>query len=152
TAAEPGQVVAAGQPVVRLARDGEKEIVLNAPEGQLARFKVGQEVGISLWADPGNVFRGRVREIAGGADPVTRTYAVRVTALGAPAGAQLGMTANVIFNGSADAALVVLPLSALARDGADAAVWVVDPQSRQVKLRPVTIAQFREDGVTVTSG
>jgi multidrug resistance efflux pump len=51
-AAEPGQVVAAGQPVLKLARAGEKEVVLNAPEGQLARFKPGQEVGISLWAAP----------------------------------------------------------------------------------------------------
>jgi multidrug resistance efflux pump len=73
--AEPGQVVAAGQAVLRLARAGEKEVVLNAPEGQLARFKPGQDVAITLWADPSKSFRGRVREVAGGADPVTRTYA-----------------------------------------------------------------------------
>ncbi len=151
-AAEPGQVVTAGQAVVHLARAGEKEVVINAPEGQLARFKVGQEVGISLWSDPGNVFPGRIREIAGGADPVTRTYAVRVAALDAPATAQLGMTANVVLDRAADASLVVLPLSALARAGADAAVWVVDPKTSQVKLRKVAIGQFREDGVTVTSG
>jgi hypothetical protein len=72
--------------VLRLARAGEKEVVLNAPEGQLARFKPGQDVAITLWADPSNPFRGRVREVAGGADPVTRTYAVRVSALDAPCG------------------------------------------------------------------
>ena len=151
-AAEPGQVVTSGQTVLRLARAGEQEVVLNAPESQLARFKVGQEVGISLWAEPANVFRGRVREIAGGADPVTRTYAVRVSALDAPARAQLGMTANVLFNPVADATLVLLPLSALAGDRAQPAVWVVDPATSQVKLRPVAVGQFREDGVTVTSG
>ena len=151
-AAEPGQVVTAGQLVLRLARSGEKEVVINAPESQLARFKVGQEAGISLWADPNTVFAGRIREIAGGADPVTRTYAVRVSALNAPAQAQLGMTANVAFNPAADAGLVLLPLSALARGGNDAAVWVVDPKTSQVKLRKVAIGQFREDGVTVTSG
>jgi multidrug efflux system membrane fusion protein len=50
--AEPGQVVTPGQPVLRLARSGEKEVVVNAPESQLSRFKVGQAVSISLWADP----------------------------------------------------------------------------------------------------
>ena len=151
-AAEPGQVVTAGQAVLKLARAGEKEVVINAPESQLARFKVGQDVGISLWADPNTLFPGRIREIAGGADPVTRTYAVRVTALNTPEQAQLGMTANVVFNPAADASLVLLPLTALARGGADAAVWIVDPRTSQVKLRPVAIGQFREDGVTVTRG
>jgi multidrug efflux system membrane fusion protein len=151
-AAEPGQIVTAGQAVLRLARAGEKEVVINAPESQLARFKVGENVGISLWADPGTLFPGRIREIAGGADPVTRTYAVRVTALDTPAQAQLGMTANVVFNPAADASLVLLPLSALARGGNDAAVWIVDPKTSQVKMRKVAIGQFREDGVTITSG
>ncbi len=151
-AAEPGQVLAAGQAVVRLARSGEKEVVVNAPEGQLARFKVGQEVGINLWSEPSKMFAGRIREIAGGADPVTRTYAVRVSAIGAPVQAQLGMTANVLFNPASDASLVLLPLSALARGANDPAVWVVDPATSRVRLRPVSVGQFREDGVTVTSG
>ena len=150
--AEPGQVVAAGQPVLRLARTGEKEVVVNAPESQVGRFKPGQAVAVSLWADPSTVFPGRVREIAGGADPVTRTYAVRVSAPTAPSGAQLGMTASVLFNSSVDPKLVLLPLSALARQGANAAVWIVDPATSKVKLRNVTIGQFREDGVTVTAG
>ena len=155
--AEPGQVVAAGQPVLRLARDGEKEVVLNAPEGELARFKPGQEARIALWAEPGKVFAGRVREIAGGADPVTRTYAVRVTAVDAPPTAQLGMTANVTF-GSATGTAVVLPLSAvmgatLSQGKANtASVWVVDPKSGQVHARKVEVSQFGEHGATITSG
>lgn len=152
TAAEPGQVLTAGQAVLRLARAGEKEVVVNAPENQLARFEVGQEVAISLWADPSKVFPGRIREIAGGADPVTRTYAVRVSAPSAPEAAQLGMTANVHFGGAADASLVLLPLSAIAGDTSSPAVWVVDPKTSQVKRRAVSIAQFREDGVTIASG
>ena len=151
-AAEPGQVVAAGQPVLRLAHSGEKEIVLNAPESQLARFKPGQQVAISLWAEPGRKFAGRIREVAGGADAATRTYAVRVTAIDPPATAQLGMTANVVFANGADPGLFLLPLTALARDRNDPAVWVVDPATKRVKLRPVTVGQFREDGLTVTSG
>ena len=151
-AAEPGQVVTAGQAVVKLAHAGEKEVVLNAPESQLARFKAGQDVAICLWADPSNVFRGRVREIAGGADPVTRTYTVRVSAMDVPAQAQLGMTANVMFNATQNASLVVLPLSALARSRSEPAVWVVDPKTSQVRLRAVAVGQYREDGVTILSG
>jgi multidrug efflux system membrane fusion protein len=151
-AAEPGQVVAAGQSILKLAHAGEKEVVVNAPESQLARFKVGQDVTLSLWADRAKVFPGRIREIAGGADPATRTYAVRVSALSVPATAQLGMTANVLFNPTADAKLVLLPLSAVAHERTDPAVWVVDPKTSQVKLRKVAIGQFREDGVTITSG
>lgn len=151
-AAEPGQVVGAGQPVLKLARSGEKEVVVNAPESQVGHFKVGQAAVISLWADPTTVFPGRVREIGGGADPVTRTYAVRIAALNAPAAAQLGMTANVLFNSATDPELVVLPLSALAQDGGQAAVWVVEPASNKVKMRQVTVGQFREDGVTITAG
>ena len=152
TAAEAGQVLAAGQAVLRLAHAGEKEVVVNAPENQLARFKVGQDVTITLWADPTQVFPGRIREIAGGADPVTRTYTVRVSAIGPPASAQIGMTANVLFGGATDASLVLLPLSAIAGEPSAPAVWIVDPRTNQVKLRKVAIAQFREDGVTIASG
>jgi len=149
---EPGQVVAAGQPVLKLAHAGESEVVVNAPEGQLARFKAGQDVAIQLWADPAKPFHGRIREIAGGADPVTRTYAVRVSAVDPPAQAQLGMTANVVFNASADSGIVLLPLSALAGNDEKPAVWVIDPATSRVKLRAVSVGQYREDGVTITSG
>jgi RND family efflux transporter MFP subunit len=150
--AEPGQVVSAGQPVLRLARSGEQEVVVNAPESQLARFKTGQDVGISLWSDSANIFRGRVREVAGGADPVTRTYTVRVSAIDPPATAQLGMTANVLFSSAADAQSVLLPLSALAGDRAQPSVWIVDPATKQVRAKPVTVGQYREDGVSIIGG
>ena len=151
-AAEPGQVVQAGQAILKLAHAGEKEVVVNAPESQLARFKAGNAVAISLWSDAGTLFAGRIREVAGGADPVTRTYTVRVTVINPPAQAQLGMTANVIFASTPDAELVLLPLSALAREGDNATVWVVDPKLNQVKMRKVTVGQYREDGVTITQG
>ena len=109
-------------------------------------------MGISLWAAPERVFRGRVREVAGGADPVTRTYAVRVTAIDTPAEAQLGMTANVLFTPANDSQLVLLPLSALAGDRAQPTVWVVDPSTSQVRAKPVTVGQLREDGVSITGG
>lgn len=150
--AEPGQVVAAGQPIMKVARSGEKEVVLNAPEGQLARFRVGEEVAIALWSDPQRLFRGRIREVAGGADPVTRTYQVKVAAPDAPPNAQIGMTANVHFKPAVDAGLVLLPLTAIAGEKDAPAVWVVDPKTSKVALRRVKVGQFREDGATIVEG
>jgi multidrug efflux system membrane fusion protein len=150
--AEPGQVLAAGQPVLRLAHAGEKEVVVSVPESQVARFRIGQAVAISLWADASVLFPGRVREIAGGADPVTRTYAVRISALNPPEQAHLGMSTNVLVQSTVDPRLVLLPLTAIAREGGNPAVWVVDPATGTVKLRQVSVGQFREDGVTVTGG
>jgi multidrug efflux system membrane fusion protein len=151
-AAEPGQVVAAGQSVMRLAHSGEMDVVLNAPENQLARFKVGEEVIVTLWADPKTAFAGRIREVAGGADPVTRTFTVKVAIAKPPSGVQVGMTANVAFKALASEGIVLLPLSALAGKESEPAVWVVDPKTNQVKLRLVQVGQFREDGVTIVSG
>lgn len=151
-AAEPGQVVAAGQPVLRIARAGEKEVEIAVPESQLSRFKVGNPVAVHLWAHPGQPFAGRVREVAGGADPATRTYGVRITALNPPQAAQLGMTASVLLQQAIDPALVVLPMTALSRSASDPAVWVVEPSTSQVALRLVKVGQYREDGVTITSG
>jgi multidrug efflux system membrane fusion protein len=150
--AEPGQVVAAGQPVLRLARDGEIDVVVNAPESSVARLRPGQEVVIFLWADPGRRFPGRVREIAGGADAVTRTFAVRVSVTQVPPGARIGMSATVALPQREDAGLVVVPLTALVRQGDAASVWIVDPKSSRVLARPVQVGQYREDGATIVSG
>ena len=142
----------AGQPVMRLARDGEMEIVISVPEGQIARFRPGQDVAIALWADSATPVAGRVREIAGGADAVTRTFTVRVSVPQAPANARVGMSANIALQQTLDPGLVILPLTALVRRGDTASVWVVDPKSARVRLRPVTLGQYREDGATILAG
>ena len=150
--AEPGQVVAAGQPILRLARDGEMEVVIHAPESEVGRIRRGQDVAIFLWADPANRFPGRIREIAGGADATTRTFAVRVAAARVPPGARPGMSATVVLQQPQDGSLVVLPISALVRDGEAAAVWIVDPGSSRVARRKVEVGRYREDGATILSG
>jgi RND family efflux transporter MFP subunit len=152
--AEPGQVVAAGQAVMRLAQDGAREVVIHLPEGDLGRFKVGQAAVVSRWADPARLLPGAIREIAGAADPVTRTYAVRISLPNAPADAHLGMSANVGFHGNDKGAAILLPLTAITRDRekGEPAVWVVDPATSKVGLRTVTIGQYREDGVSVLAG
>ena len=74
--AEPGQVVAAGQAVVRIARLGEKDAVINVAENQLAAVKANPRAKIGLWSNPDKLYAGTVREIAAAADPATRTYTV----------------------------------------------------------------------------
>jgi len=150
--AEPGQVVAAGQPILRLARDGPMEVVISVPEGQVSRLRAGQPVALSLWAQPEAVFPGQVREVAGGADPVTRTFAVRVAAPRHPEGMRVGMTANVALAPATDERVMVVPLTALTKDGAEAAVWVVDPKTSRANKRRVKVGQYREDGATILSG
>lgn len=151
-AAEAGQVVGAGQAIFKLARDGEPEVAISVPENRLQELERAQEIGVFLWASPQKFYPARVREISPAVDPVTRTFAVRVSIQGADPAVQLGMTANVGLRGTGAATAVLIPLPALYRQGSAPAVWVYDPQSHQVSLRPVTVAQYREDGIVVAAG
>jgi multidrug efflux system membrane fusion protein len=151
-AAEVGQVVGAGQTVLRVARPGFSEIAISVPENRLKEVKRGMDVRINLWAVPEHLYRGRVREISPAADAVTRTYLAKVTVLDADDTMQMGMTANVFLDVAADPNVVRLPSTALYQKGADTAVWVVDAGSSQVKLRPVTVGKFADDHVVVTGG
>ncbi len=149
--AEAGQVVAAGQAVFLLAVNGEREVAISVPEQGLERFAVGRELAVELWTRPGQRFPGSVRELSPAADPVTRTYAARVS-FSAPAnGVELGQSARVYARVDGDSRLR-LPLSALAQRKDQAAVWVVDPASQKVHLRTIAVGAFAEDGVPVISG
>ncbi len=150
--AEAGQVVAAGQTVVRLARDGEKEIQIAVPENRLPELKAAQKIEVTLWAVADKRYAGTIREISPGADAVTRTYAVRIAVADADAEMRLGMTATVILQQAGGSGVVVLPLTSLYQQGANVAVWVVDAATQTVKLAPVKVGMFREDTVTVVSG
>jgi len=93
--AETGQVVAPGQPVIKLARLDEKEIAIDIPEHRVAGIKLQQEVGVTLWVDGDKRIKARIREIAAAADPVSRTYRVKATVLEDRDDVRLGMTATV---------------------------------------------------------
>ena len=150
--AEVGQVVSAAQAVMKLARTDEKEVVISIPENRLADLTAAGEINVTLWADPAKAYRGRVREVSPSADPVTRTYAARISILDADAAVSLGMTANVYLKGLQRGATMLLPATALFQDDGKAAVWVVDPAASQVKLVPVEIGEYVEDQVTVLAG
>ncbi len=150
---EAGQVVGVGQIVIKLAREGEREVAISVPENRLDEILGAKTLVVALWAKPGKVYPARVREIAPAVDPVTRTFAVRVSILKPDTGLQWGMTANVgVMNEGARTA-ALLPLSSVyhANDGAPA-VWIYDPQSHKVALRAVKLGTYRQDGVLIEDG
>jgi RND family efflux transporter MFP subunit len=150
TLAEPGQVVAIGQAVARLAHRGEKEAVVALPEMWLAEARKSKAT-VRLWAERDRSFDARLRELSPQADVATRTYAARFTITNADDAVAFGMTATVTLTQSADAKVAKLPLSAVVNRGGGASVYVVDA-SGTLAVRPVTVASFTEDAALVTSG
>lgn len=152
TLAEAGQVVSAGQPVIRMAQDGEREVAIAIPESQYAGLKLGMQAEVVLWSELGadKVRSGHVRELSPAADAVSRTYAARV-ALDDDS-APLGMTAQVRLATAAQAsAELLVPISALFQQGEQAALWIVAPD-HSVSLRAVQVASYRDDGAVLRSG
>jgi RND family efflux transporter MFP subunit len=150
TLAEPGQVVAIGQAVARLAHHGDKEAVIALPEGWLGEARKSA-AAVRLWSDPDRSFRAHLRELSPQADPATRTYAARFTIDRAGDTVAFGMTATVTLSHAADSRVARLPLSAILNRGTGPSVYVVD-ETNALQLRPVTVASFTEDAALVTSG
>jgi RND family efflux transporter MFP subunit len=153
--AEPGQVVSAGLPVVRVAQDGPRDAVFSVPEDKIAAVRPGSAVAVRVW--PGQtLLDGKVREVSASADPVTRTYQVKVglevkDAKDVP---PLGATVTVLPQAQAvqSAPVIKLPTSALRQEGQTTAVWVLDPASMTVKSQPVQIATADGNEAVVASG
>ncbi len=151
TLAEAGQVVAAGQPVLRLAPDGEREVAIAVPESQLADLRIGAPAEITLLTPGAAPLAGRLRELAPAADPASRTYAARLTLSQAGPDVALGMTARVRFAANRKSEGLLIPLSAIFQQGEKAAVWIV-AADRTVSLRPVQVAAYRDDGAVIAGG
>ncbi len=141
-----GQVVTAGQAVAAVAHTAEVEVVADVPENRLADVRAAHDVTVTLWAAPGTMLHGRVREVGALADPASRTFAVKVSVLDAPLGVlALGMTATVSF-GLAGPPVAPLPPGALTDMAGKPAVWVFDPATQRAALRPVELAGYAPDG------
>ncbi|MCB1755827.1 MAG: efflux RND transporter periplasmic adaptor subunit [Gammaproteobacteria bacterium] len=147
---EVGQVVSAGLPVFDVERSGEREVELSVPEQQRDAVIAAAEIDIRLWALPGKSYRGRLRELAPSADPVTRTYAVRVGIENPDEDIKPGMTARVYFQGDGGDA-IVLPMSALYTTTDQPQVWRVNPDNT-VSAVDVTTGVFVGNQVTIESG
>lgn len=148
---EPGQVVSAGSPVVTIALDGEKEVVIAVPETDIAQFKLGKIVQAHFWARKDLTLNGTVREVAGSANAQSRTFNVRVS-LPANPDIRLGMTAMIAAQGEEAQAGFDLPLSAVAKVNDQTVVWVVNRSSSKVEMHPVTVGGFSATGLHVLSG
>ncbi|MFY9326539.1 MAG: efflux RND transporter periplasmic adaptor subunit [Georgfuchsia sp.] len=152
-AAEAGQVVAAGQPVMRLALPGEPEVVISIPENRLKAFQSAKRLTVALWSAPGKHYAGRIRELAPAADAATRTFAARISIVDADADVRLGMSASVRLTTDREQQVFVVPQSALTRIDGKPTVWVVDAKAQTVAPRAVTVVEFdANDRVAVADG
>jgi len=150
--AEVGQVVAAGAPVVQIAQDGPRDVVFSVPEDQVARMAVGAPVSVRAWAT-GSTLSARVREVGASADPVTRTFTVKV-ALESAEQLPLGTTVTVVPKAldRSGTQVIKLPTSALFRHGSGSAVWLLDVGSMTVKPQPVVVDTADENEVVLSTG
>ncbi len=149
--AEPGEVVQAGQMVVTIARQNGRDAVFDVPAQVLRSAPSDPRVQVRLTDDPSVVADGRVREVAPQADPVTRTFAVRVGLTDPPVAMRLGATVNGTMRLEADQVISV-PASALTEFNNRPAVWVVDPQKLTVSLRNIETLAFDQAAVSVAHG
>lgn len=148
--AEAGQVVGAGQTVARLARHGEREIAIAVPESQRELVEQARAFRVTLNAVPGKEWNGRLRELSPAADPVTRTYAARITVLGAGEFAELGMSARVAVEATA-AGGIELPIAALYARGDTPQVWLVNADG-SVRLAAVKTRGLAGEQVVIEAG
>lgn len=148
---EAGQVVAAGQPVARLARTGELEVRIDVPENALDELRTAKALTIRLWSAPDRQYPGRLRELSPMADAATRTYSARVSFVRPDADARLGMTATVELARETAPGLSVAQTALFRVDGRPQ-VWVVDRGSGRVAARSVEIGAFSGDRATIASG
>src|SRR5215831_19444926 len=151
TLIEPGQVVAAGQAAIRVARLAEKEVVVAIPETMLARARSG-DARVSVWSNPRKQYVARLRELAPSADAATRTYLAKFSILDADDDVQLGMTATLSLSDAASARVARLPLSALLDQGDGPSLYVADVTSGAITRKRITVKAYESDGVLIAGG
>lgn len=152
--AEAGQVVSAGQVVVRVARADTLEVAIAVPESRMREMRPGMTAEVALWADAQARYSGVVRELATVADAQTRTYAARVSIKAPDERVLLGMTANVHFPATGVAgqqAALAVPLGAVFQQDGKPAVWIVG-EDKTVALRRIGVRQFREADALLETG
>jgi RND family efflux transporter MFP subunit len=149
--AEVGQVVAAGQSVVRLAGSDEKEVLVGIPEQHLGMLKRADDIEVRLWAG-GPPIRGRLRELAPVADAATRTFPARIALVDPPAGVALGMTATVSFAVPLAQPVITLPLQALLVDDGATHAWRYDPTTATVRRTRVRVGNVAGNEIVIADG
>jgi RND family efflux transporter MFP subunit len=148
TFGEPGQVVAAGQTVVRLAQAGPREAVVALPE--TIRPAIGSIAEASVYGNDGHRYRAQLRQLSNSADPQTRTYEARYVLDGEAAAAPLGATVTIRVASQAIEPEIQVPLGALLDDGQKTGVWVVDGASSTVHFRPVKLLRVTGETAVIS--
>lgn len=152
--AEPGAVLAAGAPVLRVAHDGPRDVVFAVPEQQVAAMRalLGRPgaLQVRLWGDASAPVPATVREIAAAADPTTRTFTVKADVGRAPV--RLGQTATVSLPLPPTPGALRLPLAAVFEQQGQSAVWLLDKATMTVRMQPVKVAGAEGNTVLVVSG
>jgi RND family efflux transporter MFP subunit len=147
TSAEPGQVVAAGQTVVKVARSGPREAAVNLPE--TLRPALGSTAYATLYGSTMRV-PVRLRQLSNAADPQTRTFEARYVLEGAPASAPLGATVTVHLSGDPGTDILQIPASSIADRGRGPGVWVLNQPTSTVSFQPVQVRQLDEELATIS--
>ena len=143
--AEPGQVVAAGQTVVKLAHAGPREAAINLPE--TVRPALGSVARASIYGE-NDSFPARLRELSDAADPATRTFEARFVLGGRAASSPLGATVTIALAEPDNSGLFEVPIGALTDRGKGSGVWVFDEKSSSVSFRTVKVSRLEaEDAV-----
>ncbi|MDK1378569.1 MULTISPECIES: efflux RND transporter periplasmic adaptor subunit [unclassified Sinorhizobium] len=148
TLGEPGQVVSAGQTVVRLAHAGPREAVVALPE--TLRPAVGSSAEASLYGGDGRRYTARLRQLSDSADLQTRTYEARYVLDGEAAAAPLGATVTIRIANQVRQPEVQVPLGAVLDDGAKTGVWVLDRASSTVHFRPVKLVRVTSETAMIS--
>lgn len=148
---EAGQVVATGQPIARLAREGEREVHIDVPENALDTLRNAQDLTIRLWSAPDVSYAGRLRELSPIADTNSRTYSARVRFLKQDSAVKLGMTATVDVKSTSAPGLSV-PQAALFKINGKPQVWVVNPSTKKVVARTIEMGALDGERAVITAG
>ena len=148
--ADAGQVVAPGQPVLRLARSGDREVVVAVPESQIETLRQANQFIVKLWVDRNTPIQGELRELGAVADAQTRSYPARIRLIDPPPSLRLGMTAQVSVGKKTPGKGIRVPLAAVSSDAQQHFVWMV--KDGKLERRQVDLAAFREDGAILAGG
>jgi RND family efflux transporter MFP subunit len=149
--AEPGEVVQAGRMIVQVAREGGRDAVFDVPARVIEAAAADAVVTVALTTDPSVVATGRVREVSPQADPVTRTFQIRVGLTDPPEAMRLGSTVTGSIQ-LGDGPGIRIPASALTSANGSPAVWIVDPATNTVSLQSIEVLRYGIADVSVTEG
>ncbi|WP_114948089.1 efflux RND transporter periplasmic adaptor subunit [Microvirga calopogonii] len=149
--AEAGQVVQVAQTVFSIAQDGPRDAVFNVYESIFTREPADPAIALTLVSDPAVKAKGTVREVSPTVDPSSGTVKVKVGIEHPPASMTLG--AAIVGEGRFQLReLVMVPWSALSSENGHAAVWTVDPQTKTVSLKTITVEGYDLGKVVVREG